>query len=92
MKSARSTRLADWVMMDEPGGEQRLDRGPIAPAYRIMQRPDQILVSEVGLCLGASFLLYVGHVYWLQAVRNADNRTKATIFFILAKALVLTKL
>ena len=54
--------------------------------------PDQILVSEVGLCLGASFLLYVGHVYWLQAVRNADNRTKATIFFILAKALVLTKL
>jgi hypothetical protein len=54
-----------------------LVEGPEGP-----EGPDQILVSEAGLCLGASFLLYVGHVYWLHAVKNADNRTKATIFFI----------
>jgi len=53
----------------------------------ISKRADQIRLSAVEFDFGASFLLYVGQVYWLQAVRKADNRTKATIFFILAWAM-----
>jgi hypothetical protein len=32
--------------------------------------------------LGASFLLYVGQVYWLQAEIKAAKATKAISFFI----------
>lgn len=42
---------------------------------------DQILLSDSDF-LGASFLLYVGQVYWLHALKNAAKATNRTIFFI----------